>query len=81
MIDRIEVYDVEKIGWLIFRIFLNDPEIQNSNMYQKGLDPHYLIDVYGKKYLSYLGINKPIGMVLFSADGEKIDGFLPKDIY
>ena len=81
MVDRIDVYDVKEVGFLVFRIFLNDPKIDESNMYEKGMDPHYLIDVHGKKYLKYFGIDKKIGMVLYSNDGEKLVEFLPKDIY
>jgi len=50
MIDHIKVFllwdgDEEYLLYDIsLKIYLNDPDITTSNMYDKGLDPHYLVD-------------------------------------
>lgn len=43
---------------LDFDIILNDPSITQKNMYEKELDPHYLVDHHIKNYLPYMGIDK-----------------------
>lgn len=73
MVDRIDVYEPPGLEFFVFRIFLNDPSITEDNMYSKGMDPHYLVDKYGKKYLKYFGIQKwGVGLVVFSPDGKKL---------
>lgn len=77
MVDRIDVYEPPVVDFLVFRIFLNDPTITKDNMYQKGMDPHYLVDKYGKRYLKYFGYSKRLGgYVLFTPDGDKIDQYI-----
>lgn len=78
MIEKIDVYD---LGFgLIYKIFVNDPEMNNDNMYSRGLDPHYFLDKHFQKYLPYFGIKKnyQFGFVVYGPDGNKIvDGILP----
>jgi hypothetical protein len=33
---------------VVVRIYVNDEDITTFNMYEKGLDPHYLIEFYIK---------------------------------
>jgi len=78
MVDRIDVYEPPIFDFIVFRIFLNDPTINKENMYQKGMDPGYLISKYVDKYLRYFGYTKRRGgYVLFAPNGDKID----QDIY
>ena len=63
MVDRIEfVYDTDKQNkWkhhnhLDANIFLNDPTINSENMYDKELDPHYLVEHHIKKYFPYFNL-------------------------
>jgi len=66
MVDKIIVLyaDIGALGFvkgldiLDFDIILNDPSITQKNMYDKGLDPHYLVDYHIKNYLPYMGIDK-----------------------
>lgn len=78
MIEKIDVYD---LGFgLIYKIYVNDPEMNNDNMYSRGLDPHYFLDKHFQKYLPYFGIKKnyQFGFVVYGPDGNKIvDGILP----
>jgi hypothetical protein len=54
-------------------IFLNDPEITSLNMYDKELDPHYLVDKYLKEYFAYFNINNSIvDFIVWGTDGEVI---------
>ena len=78
MIDNIEVYDVDMIDRIILRIHVNDPEMTYDNMYQKGLDPHYLIDYHIDKFLPYFSIprTKKIGFVVIGPDGKTIHNYI-----
>jgi hypothetical protein len=60
-------------------VFLNDPNINRDNMYEKGFDPHYLIDYHIKNLVPYLGLDNPSILYsydVFSPDGEKISSFM-----
>ena len=46
-----------KNGELYFDIHLNDDTINSENMYDKELDPYYLVDYHIKRLLNYLGID------------------------
>ncbi len=78
MIDNIVVNWLPQIETILFRIYLNDAKITSENMYVKGLDPHYLIDVHLSELLSYLGIDKSIktSWALFGPDRELITNYL-----
>lgn len=73
MIDEISVLYVEGIIWI--RINLKDPSITKENMYEKGFDPHYLIDYHIAKLMKYLGIERktPVDFVVYDAEGRIID--------
>jgi hypothetical protein len=73
MIDEISVLYVEGTIWI--RINLKDPGITKENMYEKGFDPHYLIDYHIKKLMKYLGFEKytPVDFVVYDAEGKIID--------
>jgi len=79
MVDNIKVYSINNIGRLIFAIRVNDPEMNEDNMYERGLDPHYLVDNYISKILPYFGIpkNRKSGFIVVGTDGETFDGFFP----
>jgi hypothetical protein len=79
MITNIEVYDLEElIGSIVLRIYVDDSEMTSKNMYEKGLDPHYLIDHHLAKYLPYFSVPKStkIGFVVIGPDGKTIDSSL-----
>jgi len=63
MVERIET-DVEDDGdeihpyyTIVIEIFLNDDTINSNNMYQKGMDPHYLVDFYMRDLLKLVSIS------------------------
>jgi hypothetical protein len=82
MIDHIEIHTNEDKqfkhhNWapdtIDVDIFLNDPEITSLNMYDKELDPHYLVDKYLKEYFPYFNINNSIvDFIVWGTDGEVI---------
>jgi hypothetical protein len=78
MIDRSEVFYLEDDNLLILRVFLNDPEIDENNMYSKGFDPHYLMDVHLTKFLPYFDYKSTINkaFVLYGPNGENITSWL-----
>ena len=73
MIDEISVLYAEGTIWI--RINLKDPGITKENMYEKGFDPHYLIDYHIRKLMKYLGFEKytPVDFVVYDAVGRIID--------
>ena len=80
MIDHINIryngdlYNPRGWGGLEIDIFINDPTITEKNMYDKGFDPHYLVDYHINQYFPYFNINKPImSFVVFNPDGEIIN--------
>lgn len=79
MIDNIEVHYVDGFDSIILRFILNDPDITEENMYQKGLDPHYLIEYHLGNLLPYLGIPRTtkIGFTLINPKGKSIKSFIP----
>ena len=79
MISKIDVYDFEElIGTIILRFYVNDSEMTDKNMYERGLDPHYLIDNYLAKYLPYFSIPRwlKIGFAVIGPDGKAIKSYL-----
>ena len=61
MIERAEVFYFKFFNRIFVRLYVNDPEMNGDNMYNKGLDPHYLIDNHLTKFLPYFGYDKEIG--------------------
>lgn len=60
---------------LEFEIYLNNPSIVDENsMYEKNLDPHYMVDFYIKKLLPYVGLEDidALSFVVYGRDGERI---------
>jgi hypothetical protein len=60
---------------LEFEIYLNNPDIVDEfNMYDNGLDPHYMVDYHIKKLLSYVGLEdiEALSFVVYGTDGERI---------
>jgi len=59
---------------LEFKIYLNDPEITEENMYVKGFDPHYLVEYHIKKLLPYLSLEDitNLSFIVYGTDGESI---------
>ena len=79
MITKIDVYDLEElISSIILRIYVDDSEMTEKNMYEKGLDPHYLIDMHLAKYLPYFSVPRStkIGFVVIGPDGKTIKSYL-----
>ena len=79
MISKIDVYDLEElISSIILRIYVDDQDMTDENMYERGLDPHYLIDYHLAKYLPYFSVPKhlKIGFVVIGPDGKTIKSYL-----
>ena len=87
MVDRIEVkslgFDINPLKrrsekYYSVDIYLNDPDITKSNMYEMGFDPHYLVGHHLLNFLSYLGrgLEGTFYYNLFGPDGELIDSEL-----
>ena len=85
MVDRINVdsYDSvnpfnknKEIVILKFEIYVNDSNITNENMYEKGFDPHYLVEYHIRKLLPYLGLESDMLVFdVFGPDGNKIESY------
>ncbi len=73
MVDRIDAYQVPNIG-IILRIYISDPDMTKENMYEKEMDPYYLIDYHVKRILPYFSIpkNQMFGFVLLNPKGQPI---------
>ena len=78
MIDRInniQIIDTPKReGYdLEVSVYLNDPEIDQYNMYKKEFDPHYLADIHLKNLSNYLGFEfNKVGWKLYDSNGKLI---------
>jgi hypothetical protein len=70
--EEYPMYDID------LTIFVNDPEMTYKNMYEKGLDPHYLIDEYMIYLLKYVNVDridvKQVYVSVFGPDGQGIYG-------
>lgn len=85
MIDRIETkVDSDNDFSLPFyeiylKIYVNDPDmIDNRTMYERGLDPHYLVNQHMIYLLKHLNVStrdiNQIYILVIGADGEVIYG-------
>jgi hypothetical protein len=78
MIDNIEVYDLKPVNSTHLVIRVNDPEMTKDNMYERGMDPHYLIDRHLASFLPYYGVprSKLIGFTLIGPGNKTIDTYI-----
>ena len=78
MVDHIDVYELEDINYFILRIYVNDPEMDDDNMYEKELDPHYLVEYHFNRFLPYVGIEskKKTGFAVVRPDGKVINKWM-----
>lgn len=78
MVDKVVAYQVDDANLIILRIYVNDPEMTSENMYDKELDPHYLVDYHVKNYLPYLGTSKYMktAFVVIGPDGTIINNYM-----
>jgi hypothetical protein len=84
MIDRIETQVIsdgdEELPFytLFIMVHLNDPDINSNNMYEKGFDPHYLIQRDLKFMLKMAGISTrdiiQISVLVRNPNGEIVYG-------
>lgn len=81
MVDRIEtIVEDDEDGVPFYNIdiniYLNDDSINPTNMYTKGMDPHYLVGVHMIDLLKYLNIStrqiEQIYIKLFNPEGKLI---------
>ena len=77
MIDEVKVSLSEPVNgnpYILIQIYLKTSDINSSNMYEKGFDPHYLVDIHIARFLKYLGIPKTTYMQLqvFNSDMEQL---------
>lgn len=80
MVDHIEseVTSEDDEYNIHLKIYLNDLSINYDNMYQKGFDPHYLVDYHLLYLMKLVGINTKdifqINITVINPDGEIIYG-------
>lgn len=84
MIDHIDakvVWDGDKTEPFYdfyIEIFVNDEDMNTSNMYQRGMDPHYLVDIHMMYLLKFVGISKlnlwQVYLKVIGPDGSGIYG-------
>lgn len=82
IIDKIETIveddgdDTDPFYKIVVKIYLNDDSITENNMYKKGLDPHYLIDIYMIDLLKLVSVStreiEQIYIKLFNPEGKLI---------
>ena len=60
------------------KIYVNDEDMTTFNMYEKGLDPHYLIDFYMVDLLKFVNVSRSdlnqVYIRVLSPNGESIYG-------
>ncbi len=70
--EEIPFYDID------LKIYVNDPDMEISTMYEKGLDPHYLIDEHMIFLLRFYDISSrdinQIYIKVIGPDGNVIYG-------
>ena len=84
MIDDIKVkvlWDGDEV-WPFYDfnivIKLNDPTINEDNIYDKGFDPHYLYDHHLEPLLKFLGFNRnnatiaQVYLKVYNGEGKEI---------
>ena len=61
---------------LMYEIYLNDSSINEDNLYEKGLDPHYLVDINMPRYMRFFGLEPIVygqGFIVYDTDLNVID--------
>ena len=63
---------------IALQIYVNDEDMTTFNMYEKGLDPHYLIDFYMIDLLKFVNVSrvdlKQVYIRVIGPNGESIYG-------
>jgi hypothetical protein len=79
MIKDVEVKYLDSINTLLLKIYVDDIEMTSHNMYERGLDPHYLIDKHLAGIFPYLNIprNIKIGFTVIEPQGNSIHSYIP----
>ena len=78
MIDHIDITSVDEhplyAGYIIFvKIYLNDPSINEDNMFELNFDPHWLTEHHIKQFSKYLGIDLVnINFAVYGPDNKLI---------
>lgn len=77
MIEKVDVYVFDEVQMIYFRVLLNDNSITKKNMYEKGYDPHYLVDKYFYQLMKYFDIpqNFRYQIITVSPSGENIHDY------
>ena len=69
---EIPFYDV------VLKIYVNDEDMTTFNMYEKGLDPHYLVDEYMMDLLKFAEVSRrdisQVYIRVLGPNGESIYG-------
>ena len=73
VVNHVVVYQVDDANMIIVRIYVDN----EKNMYQKGLDAHYLIDYHFTKYLPYFSIPNyyKVGFAIIGPDNNVIKAY------
>ena len=65
-------YDID------IKIFVNDEDMDRFNMYKRGMDPHYLVDIHMMYLLKFVGFSSreitQIYLKVIGPDGSVIYG-------
>ena len=77
VVNHVVVYQVDDANMIIVRIYVDDPELNEKNMYEKGLDPHYLIDYHLTKFFPYFSIPNyyKVGFAIVGPDDNVIKAY------
>ena len=63
---------------VVVRIYVNDEDMTTFNMYEKGLDPHYLIDFYMMDLIKMVNVSRrdinQLYIRVIGPNGESIYG-------
>ena len=63
---------------VVVRIYVNDKDMTTFNMYEKGLDPHYLIDFYMMDLIKMVNVSRrdinQLYIRVIGPNGESIYG-------
>jgi len=63
---------------VVVRIYVNDEDMTTFNMYEKGLDPHYLIDFYMMDLIKMVSVSRrdinQLYIRVIGQNGESIYG-------
>jgi hypothetical protein len=81
MVSKFDLKYYEEHNKYLLDIYLNDETIRKKNMYEKGMDPHYVL-VHLKSFLDYFSPQDRIfiGLRVYSPKGIEVysNGFFEK---